>query len=131
MPSEAAQNGIRHAAREVSQHALALTKLEAKLAKLELAAKARLFAPAAIFGVAALALALYAFGFALAAGAVGLHEVLPLWAALLVVAALLAVAVGILSALAIGSKRRASPAVPEATIAEAKETTRAIQEASR
>lgn len=128
MRSDAAQNGsLGQAVREVSQHAVALTKLEAKLAKLEFSDKARRYAPAAVFGGVALVLALFALGYGLAAAVEGLDAVLPRWAALLAVAGALLVAVGLLTALAIRSIRRASPPILEQAIAEARETKRALQ----
>lgn len=127
-PDEPAQNGgLGQAVNDVSQHALALAKLEAQLVKFELAAKARRSAPAAVFILAAVVLGLFAVGYGLAAAVEGLDAVLPRWAALLAVAGALVILAGVLAALAKRLLAQASPLVPEQAIAEARETKRALQ----
>lgn len=124
-------DGLGQAVRAVSRHAVALTKLEAKLARLELAGKARRFLPAAGFALVAVVLGLFAVGYGLAAGADGLDAVLPRWAALLAVAGALAAVAALLGTLAAVLIKRASPPVPEQAIAEVRETKRTLRAPSR
>lgn len=132
MPSDGpAGNGLGQAVKDVSQHAVALAKLEAKLTRLELAEKARRLIPAAGLGLGAVVLALFAVGYGFAAAADGLDAVLPRWAALLVVAGALAGLAALLGGLAAAMVKRTVPPVPEQAIAEAREIKRALQAASR
>ena len=83
---EAEGPGLGQAAKQVAEHASALVRLEAKLALLEIRQKLVAFVLGIGFGVAALALLLFALGFALAGGASGISTALPGWASLLIVA---------------------------------------------
>lgn len=132
MQSEDTRNGgLGQAVREVTQHAIALAKLEAQLARLELSDKARRYAPAAVLGLTALVLCLFALGYGLAAAVEGLDAVIPRFAALLVVAGALVIVAAGLAGLAYRSISRASPPLPEQAIAEARETKRALQSTAR
>lgn len=128
MPSHASDDGLGAAVRSVSEHAVALARLEVRLAKEELRAKASRLGGAAGLAAAAALLALFAVGFVLAAAAAGLDEVLPLWASLLVVGGAIAAVAGVLVALALGLARKARPPVPEQAIDEVKQTTRALRQ---
>jgi MFS family permease len=111
--------GVGAAARSVAEHASALARLELQLAALELKAKVAslglgvgMLAGAALFGFFVLAL---------------LATALPVWAALLVTAGVLAVGVGVLALVGLRALRRATPPVPERAIEEARRTTEAIR----
>ena len=123
--------GIRSAARRISEHAAALGRLEAELVKAELSAKGKLFGVAAGLGAGAAILAILALAFALAGGAAALALVLPLWAALLIVAAIVVMAGGILAMAAVRSARNASPPVPQQAIEEAQTTKVALSSNGR
>jgi hypothetical protein len=132
MSSRAAENGrsLGAAAREVSDRAMSLARLEIQLAKLEVARKLGSLAKAAGFGAASAVLLLFGLGFGLAAAAAGLSEALPMWVSLLIVCGALLLVAAALGAVALLSVKRASPPVPKEAIDEAKETRRALQEAN-
>ena len=66
-------------------------------------------------------------GFVLAGIAAALDIVMPTWAALLVVAGLLLLLIGLLGVMALGAIKRGSPPVPKQAIHEAKLTTNALK----
>jgi len=120
-------NGLGGATKHIADHALAIAKLELKLALLELKKKAGalgvgagLLAGAAIFG-------LFALGFLLAAAAAGLATTLPMWLALLIVGAALVLLAGVLALVGRSSLKRGVPPVPEQAITEAKVTKEAVK----
>jgi hypothetical protein len=126
MPSPESENGVAAALRSVSEHAVALARLEVRLAREEMRRKAASLGAAAGLGLAGGIFALFALGFGLAAGAVGLDAVLPLWLALLVMGAALLALSGVLVLLAAQAARRGTPPVPEQALDEAKQTKRAL-----
>jgi len=79
-------------------------------------------APVELPAIVALVLVLYAIGFSFAALAAGLSESLPLWASLLIVAALIVLTAAILALLARRFARKASPPRPQQSIEEAQRT---------
>jgi hypothetical protein len=104
-----------------------LVRKHAELAKIEIAeaASARavgggMFAGAAVVGM-------YALGFLAAAVAAGLAVILPVWAAILIVAVLLGVAAGVL-AMAGRRALRAAPAAGERTRESLKEDARWLKQ---
>ncbi len=111
----------------MADHAVALGKLELKLALLELKEKAAEFGLGAGMLVGAAVLAVFALGFLLAASAAALAIVLPTWLALLVVACGVLIAAGVLGGLGLRAVKRGAPPVPEQAIAEAKLTTEAVK----
>ena len=127
MQPNGGNGSLGQAVREVSRHAVALAKLEAKLAKREVSDKARQFLPAAVLGLAAIALALFGLGYGLAAAVEGLDAVVPRWAALLIVAGALLAAAVLLAMIARTTIKHASPPVPEQAIEEAKQTAQALR----
>jgi hypothetical protein len=129
MQPDSGNGSLGQAVREVSRHAVALAKLEAKLAKREVSDKARTFMPAVILGLAGIVLALFALGYGLAAGVEGLDAVMPRWAALLAVAGALLAAALLFAMIARALVKSASPPVPEQAIEEAKRTTQALRTA--
>jgi thiol:disulfide interchange protein len=128
MPSPASDNGLGDAVRSVSEHAAALGRLEVRLAKEEVREKLASLGQAAVLALVGVVLALFGIGFALAAAAAGLDEILPMWLSLLIVGVALFVVAGLLSVLARRSARRGQPPVPKQAIDEAKATKQALQE---
>jgi len=121
-----AGQGLGGAARQVTEHASALARLELELAALELKRKVAALALGIGLALAAVVLALYALGFALAGGASGLATFMPTWAALLIVAAALLAVIAVLLLLAVRSFKRGAPPMPEQAIEEAKLTQEAL-----
>ena len=124
---DADRPGVGDAARQVSQHASALIRLELELAALELKKKVAALAVGIAFGLAAVVVLLYALGFGLATIATGLDSFMPRWLALLVVTLVLVIIAGLLGMLALRAVKRGSPPVPRQAIREAKLTTEALK----
>jgi uncharacterized membrane protein YqjE len=118
---------IGAAAKDVAEHASALTKLELELASLELKKKAATLGVGIGLGLGAVFFALFGLAFALATIAAALALVLPWWLALLIVTGVLFLVAGIAGVIAVGRLRRGTPPVPEKAIEEAKLTTEAIK----
>jgi membrane protein len=114
-------------AREVAEHASAITRLELELATLELKRKAISFGVGAALGGLAALLAIYAVGFAFASAAAGIATVLPLWASLLIVTGILVLLAVIVALIARSLVQRATPPVPKTAIREARLTQAAIR----
>ena len=115
------------AAKEVAEHASALTRLELELATLELKKKATTFGVGIGLGLGAAVFAVFGIAFALATIAAALALVVSWWLALLIVTGSLFLIAGIAGVLAVGRFRRGTPALPEKAIEEAKLTTEAIK----
>jgi hypothetical protein len=123
-------NGNRHvgaAAREVAEHASALTRLELELATLELKKKATSLGLGIGLGLGAAVFGMLGLVFALATIAAVLALAVKVWIALLIMTGVMLVLAGIVGSLAIGRLRRGTPPVPEKAIREAKLTTEAIK----
>ena len=118
---------IGAAAKEVAEHASALTKLQHELASLELKKTAATLGVGIGLGLGAVFFALFGLAFALATIAAALALVLPWWLALLIVTGVLFLVAGIAGVIAVGRLRRGTPPVPEKAIEEAKLTTEAIK----
>ncbi len=118
--------GVHDAVRRISEHAVALARLEAELAKAELSAKGKRLGLAAGLGAGAAVLAVIGLGFGLAAAAAALALVMPTWAALLAVCGGVLLVAAILAVVAKRSARKASPPVPQQAIDEAKLTKDAL-----
>jgi uncharacterized membrane protein YqjE len=127
MTSDNGNQKIGAAAKEVAEHASALTKLELELASLELKKKAATLGVGIGLGLGAAFFALFGLAFALATVAAALALVLPWWLALLIVTGVLFLVAGIAGVIAVSRVRRGTPPVPEKAIAEAKLTTEAIK----
>jgi len=121
--------GIAARVRDIHARAHSLARLQLELATLELKRKAKAYGIATVLGVVALVSVLYAVGFVFAAIAVGLSEVMPLWAALLVVTLLLLLTAAVLVLAAARFARKAGPARPVETVQEAQETVRELRDA--
>ena len=124
---ERANGHLGAAAKQVAEHASALTRLEVELAGLELKKKAASLGIGIGLGGASAALVLYGIGFALATAAVALALVVDLWLALLIVTAAIFLLAVVLALLAKRSVRKATPVVPEDAVREAKLTTEAFK----
>ena len=122
--------GLQDSVRRISEHATALARLEAELAKSELTAKGKRLGVAAGLGAGAAILAVLGLAVGLGAAVVGLEFIMPLWAALLVVFGLTLLVAAALAIAARDAARRATPPVPEQTIDEARRTKDAITEAT-
>ena len=130
MPTRGAETngqGMGTATKHVADHAVAIAKLELKLAMLELKEKVVALGLGAGLLVGAAVFALFALGFALAAAAAAVATVLSTWLALLIVAGGVFVLAGALGFLGLRSVKRGTPPVPEQAIAEAKLTTEAVK----
>jgi putative superfamily III holin-X len=126
MPTQGS-NGIGGATKHIADHAIAIVKLELKLAALELKKKGAALGVGAGMLVGAAVLGLFALGFLLAAAAAGIATALPTWAALLIVGGVLVLVAGVLGLLGKNSLQRAIPPVPEQAITEAKVTREAVK----
>ena len=129
MPTQSteAPEGVAAAVREVKDHATALGKLQLELAQIELKRKAPLYAVGVGLGLGAALVVLYALGFAFAGAASGLATVVPMWAALLIVAGALLILATVLGLLAKQRLSQGGAPVPELAIEEAKATQEVLQ----
>lgn len=125
--TEASNGGVGSAAKHVAEHASSIARLEVQLALLEVKQKAAklgigigMLAGAALFG-------LFLLMFLLAAAAAALTLVMPVWAALLVMAGVTLLVAGALAGIGAGLVRKGTPPVPEQAIEEAKLTTEALK----
>ncbi|MGW5051640.1 phage holin family protein [Actinokineospora sp. NPDC004072] len=105
-----------------------LVRDEMALAKAELREKGRRMGAGAALGGAAGVLAWFGLGALLVAAGAALALVLPVWAAALIVGAVLLVVAGILAAIGIGDVKKATPPVPEQAIASTRRDIDAIKE---
>jgi Putative Actinobacterial Holin-X, holin superfamily III len=119
--------GLGDAAKQVAERASSLARLEARLAALELKQKLATFSVGIGLAVGGAVLALFGLGFLFASAAAGIATALPMWAALLIVGAVLAAIAGVLVMLGVRRLRAGAP-VPEQAIEEAKLTTEALRQ---
>jgi len=119
--------GVGAATKQVADHAIAIARLELKLAALELKNKAASFGVGIGLFVAAALFAFFALGFLLAAAAAGIATALPVWAALLIVGVALILLTAGLAMIGKQSVKSAVPPVPEQAIEEAKQTREAVK----
>ena len=126
MPRRNGGKNVCTAAKEVAEHASALTRLEIELATLEVKRKAFALGTGAGVGLAAGVLAVLGLCFALATVAAALATTMSVWIALLIVTGGLLLLAGIAGGVAITLLRRGSP-VPKKAIREAKLTSQAFK----
>jgi hypothetical protein len=119
--------GMAAATKNVADHAVALGRLELKLALLEVKRKVTALGIGVALLVGAALFVLFGLGFALAAAAAALATAVSTWLALLIVAGAVVLLAGVLGVLGLGSVKRGAPPVPEQAIAEAKLTTEAVK----
>ena len=115
------------AAKQVSEHASALVRLELELAKVELVRKLKPLALGIGAGLGAAVFLVLTVGFGLATVAAALATFLHTWLALLIVTGGLLVLAGLLGAIALASIKKGVPPVPEQAIQEAKITSEALK----
>ena len=128
MPThETDSQGVGAAVKDVAEHASSIVRLELELAALELKRKVVSLGVGIGFAIGAAVMLLFMVGFAYAAIAAALALVMPWWAALLVVTAILFLQVAVLGMLALGRIKKGTPPVPEQAIREAKLTTEALK----
>jgi len=126
MPTQGT-NGVGAATKHIADHAIALARLELRLALLELKKKGAAFAAGVGMLVGAAVLGLFALGFLLASAAAGIATALPMWLSLLIVGVVLVLVAGLLVLLGKRSLEHAVPPVPEQAIDEAKATREAVK----
>jgi MFS family permease len=118
------ERSLADLARQLSLQTTELLRREAELAKAELRVKGkRAGAGAGMFGGAG-ALGLYALGALTAAIIAGIAEVLPVWAAALIVAAVYGAVAGILALRGKRQVQQATPPLPERAVQSVKEDVR-------
>jgi len=122
-----ANAGVGPAAKQVAEHASALTRLELELATLELRRKVVSLALGIGFGLGAAVLLLFALGFGIAAGAAGIATVTSVWLALLIVTGGLVLFALVLGLLALRAVKKGTPPVPKQALREARLTTEALK----
>jgi hypothetical protein len=127
MATPESESGLGAAARQVTEKASSIARLELELATLELKQKGAALGLGIGLAIAAAAIALYAIGFLFATIAAGLAEAMPFWLALLIVTLALFLVTGILAWLAVRSLQRGTPPVPQQAIDEAKLTAEALK----
>jgi Putative Actinobacterial Holin-X, holin superfamily III len=120
-------NRLGAAAKQVAEHASALTRLEVELASLELKKKAISLGLGIGLGAAAGIFGLLGLVFALATATAAIALAVSVWLALLIMTGALLVVAGIAGGLAVGRLRRGTPPLPKQAIEEAKLTTEAIK----
>ena len=126
MDQQATQSdrSLAELARQLSLQTTELVRHEVELAKAELREKGkRAGVGAGMFGGAG-ALGLYALGALTAAIIAGIAEVLPVWAAALIVAAVYGAVAGILALRGKSKVQQATPPLPERTVQSVKEDVR-------
>jgi uncharacterized membrane protein YqjE len=127
MRTPATERGVGAAAKEVADHARTLAALEVELAKLELRGKVTSLGTGAALAGVATALAVFAFGFLLAALATALATTMATWLALVLVGVTLLVVALALLTFAVRAFKRGAPPVPEQAIEEARRTTETLR----
>ena len=128
MPThETDSGGVGTAAKQVAEHASALTRLELELAGLEVKRKVASLGIGIALALAGVVFGLYALGFGLATIAAALATALDTWLALLIVFVVLLLLAAVLVLVGLGRIKRGTPPVPEQAIEEARVTTAALK----
>jgi putative superfamily III holin-X len=124
---ETEQPSLGQAAKQVSEHASALVRLELELAALEVKRKLVPLGLGIGLALGAALFLLYMLGFAFATLAAGLATAMSTWLALLIVTGILLLLAALLGLLALNRIKRGMPPVPKQAIHEAKLTTEALK----
>ena len=127
MRTHETEPSVGTSAKTVAERASSIVRLELELAAMELKKKVAALGIGIGLAVGAALFLLYMLGFAFASIAAGLATALPVWAALLIVTAILLVGAAILGLLAMSKIKKGTPPVPEQAIQEAKLTTEALK----
>lgn len=122
MSVNAEPRGIRASARRVARHASALMSLQRELARLEMSRKAGALGAGVALGIAAAVVGVFALAFGLGTAVVALAIVLDLWLAFLIVFAALLLLAAVLGLLAVRRLRKGTPLAPEQALEEARRT---------
>jgi uncharacterized membrane protein YqjE len=125
--TDAPDQTLGGAAKEVAEHASAIAKLEIELASLELKKKFAALGLGIGLLAGALLVVVYGVGFLFATITAGLATFLPFWLALLIVTVFLFAVAGLLAWLGLRKIDRGSPPIPEQAIDEAKLTSEALK----
>ena len=123
--------GVGTAVKQVAEHTSSIVRLELELAALELKRKVMALGIGIGFAVAAAGTLVFMAAFIYAAIAAALSLVMPVWAALLVVAGILLLLAAIFGAVAVNRIQKGTPPLPEQAIEEAKLTTEALKSNGR
>jgi protein-S-isoprenylcysteine O-methyltransferase Ste14 len=119
--------GVVARLKAVESRTRSLLQLNIELAKLEGKQKATAVGIAGALGAVAFVLLAYAIGFAFAAIAAALSEILSLWLSLLIVAGILFLVAALAGFLAVRFVRKASPPKPSQALEEAARTVETLQ----
>ena len=119
--------GLGEAAKQVTERASSIARLEFELATLELKKKVASLGVGIGFAIGAAVFGVFAIGVGIATAIIALALVLDLWLASLIVFVALLVIVAILAFLGIRRIQRGTPPLPEQAIEEARRTTAAIK----
>jgi Putative Actinobacterial Holin-X, holin superfamily III len=119
--------GVMSRVNAIKKRTQSLVQLNLELARVEGKEKATAVGIAGGLGAVAAVLVVYAIGFAFAAIAAGLSEVLSLWLSLLIVALMLLLVAAIAGLLAKRFARKASPPKPSQALEEAARTVETLQ----
>src|SRR6266536_2460227 len=119
--------GVAPAVTQIAEHASGLARLELELAALELKKKAANFGIGIGLGAGGVLFAVFTLGFTFATIAAALATAMSTWLALLITTGILLLLTALLAALAYGLIRKATPALPEQAIEEARRTTEVLK----
>ena len=119
--------GLGDAAKQVTERASSIVRLELELATLELKKKVTSLGIGIGLAIGAAVLGVFAIGVGIATAIIALAIVLDLWLASLIVFLSLLLLVALLGFLAMRRIQRGTPPVPEQAIEEARRTTAAIK----
>ena len=125
--TETGNQGLGAAAKEVTEHASAIARLELELASLELKQKVAALGVGIGLLAGAVAIGLYGIGFLFATITAALATFLPVWLSLLIVTLVLLATAALLAFLGIRSVGRGTPPLPKQAIDEAKLTTQVLK----
>lgn len=125
--TDAENQTLGGAVKEVAEHASSLARLEIELASLELKKKVAALGVGLGLLAGAVAIGLYGIGFLFATITAGLATFLPVWLSLLIVTLVLLAAAGLLAYFGVRSVNRGTPPLPQQAIDEAKLTTQALK----
>jgi uncharacterized membrane protein YqjE len=123
--------GVGAAVKQVAEHTSSIVRLELELAALELKRKVMALGIGIGLAIAAAGTLVFMAAFVYAAIAAALALVMPVWAALLVVAGILLLIAAICGAVAVNRIQKGTPPLPEQAIEEAKLTTEALKSNGR
>ena len=119
--------GIRASVRRIARHASTLMALQRELAQLEMKRKAGSLGAGTALGAAAAGVGFFALGVGIATAVAALAIVLDLWLSLLIVFAALLLLAALLGLLGVRKLKRGTPLAPEQALEEARMTRRVLK----